>query len=162
MRPQVNVILLCERFSRYDVRTWPTEIGLKPFVSGSRRSGKSTVLKQMNLRWSGSLCDVEEQKTMRQVIFSNMISAFNVVVTKMRHAGIKYQREESSVRQDFIHSSVSNDTERSVATRQICRACRRPGFRTNYATYLFVRNGEVMGRRGCANSLKSRKSICTL
>ena len=162
MRPQVNIILLGERFSRYDVRTWPTEIGLKPFVSGSRRSGKSTVLKQMNLRWSGSLCDVEEQKTMRQVIFSNMISAFNIVVTKMRHAGIKYQREESSVRQDFIHSSVSNDTERSVATRQICRACRRPGFRTNYATYLFVRNGEVMGRRGCANSLKSRKSICTL
>ena len=99
---------------------------------------------------------------MRQVIFSNMISAFNVVVAKMRHAGIKYQREESSVRQDFIHSNLSNVTERSLATRQIRRACRSPGVRTDYAIYLFVRNGEVMGRRGCANNLESRESICTL
>ena len=103
MRPQVNIILLGERFSRYDAEPRPTEVRLTFVVSGNRRSGKSTILKQMNLRWSGNLCDVEERKGMRQVIFSNMISAFNVVVTKMRHMEIKYRREESSVRQNFIH-----------------------------------------------------------
>ena len=162
MRPQVNIILLGERFSPYDAEPWPTEVRLTLVVSGSRRSGKSTILKQMNLRWSRNLCDVEERKGMRQVIFSNMISAFNVVITKMHHAGIKYRREESSVRQNFIHSSLSNDNERSVATRQICQACCRYGFRKNYATDLSVRNGEVVGRRGCENSLELGKSIRTL
>lgn len=146
----------------YDARMWPTEIGLTPVLSGSRRSGKSTVLKQMNLRWSGSLCDFEERKERRQVIFSNMISAFNMVNRKMRHEGIKYQREESLVRQQYMYSSPSNDTEWSVATRKICRTCCRHGFRTDHATSLSVRYGKVMGRRGCANNLKPRKSIRTL
>ena len=136
--------------------------GLTPVVSGSRRSGKSTVLKQMNLRWSGSLCNVEERKGTRQVICGNMISAFNLVIRKMRHAGIEYQREESLVRQNLMYPSLSNDTERSIATRQICQACCRQEFRTNHATNLSVCNGEVMGRRGRSNSLKSRKSIRTL
>ena len=141
---------------------WPAEIGLTPVVSGSRRSGKSTVFKQMNLRWSGSLCDVEERNGKRQVIFGNMISAFNLVTRNMRHAGIKYQREESLVRQYVMYPSLSNDTERSIATCQICQACCRQEFRTNHATNLSVRNGEIMGRRGRANSLKSRRPIHTL
>ena len=101
----------------YDARIWPAEIGLTPVVSGSRRSGKSTFLKQMNLRWSGSLCDVEEREGMSQVIFGNMIKDFHGVVRYMRQKGIQYQHEKSLVRHNFLYPNLSNDTERSIATR---------------------------------------------
>ena len=103
----------------YGARTWPPEIGLTHVLSGPRCSGKSTVFKQMNLRWSGSLCDVEERKEMRQVMLVNMVKEFNVVIERMSHAGIKYQREDSLVRQNWTHPNLFNNTERSIAIRPI-------------------------------------------
>ena len=101
-RPQINFILLGEWFPGYDARVWPEEIGLTPVILGSRRSGKSTVLKQMKMRWSGSLCDIGERKKMRQSRISYMVLTFKVVIGNLDHAGIGYQHKDSLVRQNFI------------------------------------------------------------
>lgn len=40
---------------------------------------------------------VHERKEVRQVIFSNMVVAFKIIVEEMRDLGLKYQNEESEV-----------------------------------------------------------------
>ena len=123
MRPQVNITLLGESFSWLRCANMAGKIGLTRVQSGSRCSGKSTVLRQMDLWWSGSLCDVEERKEIRQVMLRNMIKQFNAVIERMSRAGIKYQREDSLVRQNWTYPSLFNNTEQSIATRPISQAC---------------------------------------
>lgn len=40
---------------------------------------------------------LEERKEVRQVIFSNMIVAFKIIVEEMRELGIEYENPESQV-----------------------------------------------------------------
>ncbi|KAK0515794.1 hypothetical protein JMJ35_001828 [Cladonia borealis] len=72
---------------------WRSHVSI--ILLGNRFSGKSTVFKQMKLRWSGSVCDVEERKQMGQVILVKMITVFNTVMREMHHEEMKYQREDS-------------------------------------------------------------------
>ncbi|KZF23601.1 guanine nucleotide binding protein, alpha subunit [Xylona heveae TC161] len=82
-----------DRMIRQDQKRNQTRIKL--LLLGAGESGKSTVLKQMKLINADGFSKSERKDFWRPVIFTNLVSAFKVVLENMDEYGLKLENEES-------------------------------------------------------------------
>lgn len=63
---------------------------------GAGESGKSTILKQMRIIHTGGFHN-DERKEARQVIFSNLVVAYKIIIEEMKDMGKEFENKESEV-----------------------------------------------------------------
>ena len=65
---------------------------------GAGESGKSTIIKQMRIIHAGGF-RLDERRSCRAVIYSNMVIAFKILLEIMRTDGIEFERNDTGVSQ---------------------------------------------------------------
>lgn len=68
------------------------------YATGAGESGKSTILKQMRIIHTGGF-HLDERKEARQVIFSNLVVAYKIIIEEMKDMGIQFENKKSEVSQ---------------------------------------------------------------
>ncbi|KAI4127729.1 MAG: hypothetical protein LQ347_004473, partial [Umbilicaria vellea] len=73
-------------------------------------SGKSTILKQMRIIHTGGF-HLDERKEARQVIFSNLVVAYKIIIEEMKDMDIEFENKQSVVcwQEESLCLTIAND-----------------------------------------------------
>ncbi|KAA6406884.1 MAG: Guanine nucleotide-binding alpha-2 subunit [Lasallia pustulata] len=81
---------------------------VKILLLGAGESGKSTILKQMRIIHTGGF-QLDERKEARQVIFSNLVVAYKIIIEEMKDMGVEFENRQSEMFEDIILAAKDID-----------------------------------------------------
>ncbi|KAJ3227072.1 hypothetical protein HK099_003525 [Clydaea vesicula] len=94
------------------------ESSYKIMLLGSGESGKSTVLKQLKLNYTGGFSDKEKQHY-KLIIFDNIFDSLKVLSTQMIEFGIQYESKENEEFGKLLQIGVPNEKRDSIKAIEV-------------------------------------------